>query len=113
VPAYGGLELAAIGIEHVGTSDEQVLGNRFQLGASLHLTLWLMVKFHIGLRDVIGHNENLTSPFHHEAYPAWKCQTHADWTHADMQMYRARLARLATRAGARLERGHNPVKSDC
>jgi N-acetylmuramoyl-L-alanine amidase len=108
-----GLNWVAFGIEHVGTSDQQVLHDRLQLEASLRLTLWLMSRFHIGLRDVIGHNESLTSPFHREAYPAWRCQTHADWTHADMETYRARLAHEAKRQRVRLEPGHRPVRSDC
>jgi serine/threonine-protein kinase len=92
-----GLNWTAIGIEHVGTSDAQILANERQLNASLQLTLWLMSRFHIHLRNVIGHNESLTSPYHHERVAAWRCQTHADWNHADMQIYRADLRRLAAR----------------
>ena len=62
-----GLNWTAIGIEHVGLSDAQVLGNARQLAASLALTTWLMSRYHIGLGDVIGHNESLTSRFHHES----------------------------------------------
>ena len=51
------------------------------------------------MRNVIGHAETLMSPFHHEPYPSWRCQTHADWQHADMQVYRERLRRLARRMG--------------
>ena len=54
-----GLNYTAIGIEHVGTSDAQILGNRRQLRASLALTLWLMQRFQIKLQNVIGHNESL------------------------------------------------------
>ncbi len=61
-----GLNWTAIGIEHVGTSDASVLDNPRQLRSSLALTVWLMSKFHISLGDVIGHNESLTSPYHHE-----------------------------------------------
>ena len=57
-----GLNWTAIGIEHVGLSDAQVLGNARQLAASLALTAWLMGRFHIGLGDVIGHNESLHEP---------------------------------------------------
>ncbi len=90
-----GLNYTSIGIEHVGTSDAEVLSNPRQLRASLQLTLWLVERFHIPLGDVIGHSESLTSPYHRELYAAWRCQTHADWTHADMQTYRSDLARLA------------------
>ena len=84
-----GLNYTAIGIEHVGTSDAAILGNPRQLGASLRLTAWLMGRYGIQLRNVIGHNESLTSPYHHELYRAWRCQTHGDWNHADMNIYRA------------------------
>jgi len=92
-----GLNWTAIGIEHVGMTDAQVLGNPRQMAASLALTAWLMGRFHIGLGDVIGHNESLTSRFHKELYAGWRCQTHGDWNHADMTTYRSRLAALARR----------------
>jgi beta-N-acetylhexosaminidase len=92
-----GLNYTAIGIEHVGTSDAEILGNPRQLDASLRLTVWLMDRYRIQLRNVIGHNESLTSPYHRERIAAWRCQTHGDWTHADMEVYRRRLAKLARR----------------
>jgi len=97
-----GLNYTAIGIEHVGTSDAQILSDPRQLQASLDLTLWLMQQKHIQLRNVIGHNESLTSPYHRELYAAWRCQTHGDWTRADMDVYRAKVARLARRYGVPL-----------
>jgi N-acetylmuramoyl-L-alanine amidase len=92
-----GLNHTAIGIEHVGTSDAEILGNPRQLAASLQLTVWLMARHRIQLRNVIGHNESRTSPFHRERVAAWRCQTHGDWTRADMVVYRRRLAALARR----------------
>jgi beta-N-acetylhexosaminidase len=86
-----GLNYAAIGIEHVGMSDADVLHDPAQLRASLRLTAWLMHRFHIALRNVIGHNESLTSPFHRERYAPWSHQTHGDWRKADMDVYRAKL----------------------
>src|SRR5436190_573777 len=74
-----------------------ILSNPKQLAASLALTVWLMATEHIELRNVIGHNESLTSPYHRELVAAWRCQTHGDWTHADMEVYRAKLAALARR----------------
>jgi beta-N-acetylhexosaminidase len=94
-----GLNWTAIGIEHVGLTDAQVLGNARQMAASLALTAWLMERFHVGVGDVIGHNESRTSRFHKELYAGWRCQTHGDWTKADMNVYRARLAALARREG--------------
>lgn len=94
-----GLNWTAFGIEHVGTSDRQILANAEQLSASLSLTLWLMSTYGIQLRNVIGHNESVTSPFHRERYSAWSCQTHGDFRRASMQSYRAALTRLARRYG--------------
>jgi N-acetylmuramoyl-L-alanine amidase len=94
-----GLNSTAIGIEHVGTSDAEILQNPAQMRASLHLTAWLMQRFHIALGDVIGHAESLTSPYHHELYPAWRCQTHSDWQPADMHVYRNRLRAILRRHG--------------
>jgi len=108
-----GLNYTAIGIEHVGTSDGQILANTRQLDASLRLTLWLMSRYGIRLRNVIGHNESLTSPYHHDRYPAWRCQTHGDWTRADMQIYRAALARRARRYGVVLGPPARRVDPDC
>jgi len=76
----------------------EILSNPRQLNASL----WLMQQEHIQLRNVIGHNESLTSPYHKELYAPWRCQTHADWNRADMDVYRAKLARLAKQYGAPL-----------
>ena len=87
-----GLNWTAIGIEHVGFSDQQVLAARAQMSASLKLVRWLRCRYHIALSDVIGHNESLISPYHREDVPALRTQTHADFKHADMRIYRRRLA---------------------
>jgi N-acetylmuramoyl-L-alanine amidase len=108
-----GLNWTAIGIEDVGTSDQQILDNPRELQASLRLTLWLIAKFHIELRNVIGHNESLTSPYHHELDPAWRCQTHGDWVKADMDAYRADLRRLARRYGVPIGPPAHPVATRC
>ncbi len=97
-----GLNYTAIGIEHVGTSDAEILANPRQLQASLRLTLWLMQRERIQLRNVIGHSESLTSPYHRERYAAWRCQTHGDWQRTDMDVYRAKLARMARADGVPL-----------
>ena len=51
-----GLNYVAIGIEHVGTSDREILHDKAQMRSSLELTAWLAVRFHIRIRNVIGHN---------------------------------------------------------
>jgi N-acetylmuramoyl-L-alanine amidase len=86
-----GLNWTAIGIEHVGYSDQQVLGDHNQLGASLRLVRWLRCRYGIPIKNVIGHNESLSSPYHHEDVASLRTQTHNDFNHADMQVYRARL----------------------
>jgi N-acetylmuramoyl-L-alanine amidase len=108
-----GLNWTAIGIEHVGTSDAEILANPRQLRASLTLTLWLAERFHVGARDVIGHAESLTSRYHHERVARLRCQTHGDWQHADMNRYRSLLRDLASRDGVRLAAGSAPVPSNC
>jgi beta-N-acetylhexosaminidase len=108
-----GLNWTAFGIEHVGTSDRQILRNRAQLSASLALTLWLMSRYGIHLRDVIGHAESLTSPYRRERYRAWRCQTHGDWRRADMQVYRRALAQRARRYGVQLGPPPKPVTPRC
>ena len=55
-----GLNDSAIGIEHVGFSDREILSNRPQLEASLALTRWLRCRFGIAAKNVIGHNESLS-----------------------------------------------------
>jgi N-acetylmuramoyl-L-alanine amidase len=89
-----GLNYVAIGIEHVGLSDAQVLGDAAQMRSSLALTAWLMSRFRISMANVIGHNESLSSPFHKELYAPWRNQTHSDWRRADMNVYRSRLTAL-------------------
>jgi hypothetical protein len=101
-----GLNWTAIGIEHTGYSDGEVLGDRRQMHASLRLTRFLRCRFHIGIRNVIGHSESLSSPYHRERVPGLRHQTHGDWKHRSMRVYRRRLRRLGSCAPAfhRLER---------
>jgi beta-N-acetylhexosaminidase len=86
-----GLNYTAFGIEHVGMSDADVMGNRRQMDASLRLTRWLRCRYSIGVGNVIGHSESLSSKYHRENVARLRTQTHGDWTHAHMQSYRARL----------------------
>jgi N-acetylmuramoyl-L-alanine amidase len=87
-----GLNWTAIGIEHVGASDAAVMSRPRVLRASLRLTRWLRCTDGIRVRDVIGHSESLSSPYHHERVARLRTQTHGDMTHASMQRYRAKLA---------------------
>jgi N-acetylmuramoyl-L-alanine amidase len=96
-----GLNYVAIGIEHVGLSDTQVLNDQPQMRSSLALTAWLMARYGIAVKNVIGHNESLTSPYHKELYAPWRRQTHGDWRHEDMQVYRGLLRRRGTSAESR------------
>ncbi len=91
-----GLNWTAIGIEHTGFSDGEVLGNRQQMRASLRLTRYLRCRFHIKLRNVIGHAESLSSPYHRERVASLRRQTHGDWRHASMRTYRHRLHQLGS-----------------
>ena len=89
-----GLNYVAIGIEHVGTSDAEILHDRAQLRSSLELSAWLVGRFHVRIRNVIGHSESLSSPYHRELYRPWAHQTHGDWRHADMDVFRSKLRAL-------------------
>ncbi|MFN8175478.1 MAG: N-acetylmuramoyl-L-alanine amidase [Solirubrobacteraceae bacterium] len=89
-----GLNWTAIGIEHVGTSDAQVMGDRRQIRASLRLTRWLRCRYGIAARDVIGHAESLSSPFHHERVASLRTQTHGDMARPAMNRYRRAIRRL-------------------
>jgi hypothetical protein len=92
-----GLNYTAIGIENVGFSDQQVMGDAAQFDASLALTRWLRCRFDIPVSGVIGHNESLSSPYYRELVPSFRGQTHLDFNRADMEVVRARVAKLACR----------------
>jgi N-acetylmuramoyl-L-alanine amidase len=96
-----GLNWTAIGIEHVGQSDADVIGNPRQLAASLRLTRALQGRYGIRTRDVIGHNENRSSPYHRERVERLRNQTHADFPRAVMDGYRRRLQTLPAPATLR------------
>jgi N-acetylmuramoyl-L-alanine amidase len=89
-----GLNYTAIGIEHAGYTDGDVLGNRRQLAASLRLTAWLKCRYGIRLSNVIGHNESLSSPYHRERVARLRSQTHGDMQRASMRVYRRKLRSL-------------------
>jgi hypothetical protein len=93
-----GLNHVAIGIEHVGYSDGDVLDNRKRLKASLRLTTYLRCTYGIAIRNVIGHSEYLSSPYHRERVKRLRTQTHGDWSATSMRTYRRRLARRACEA---------------
>jgi len=89
-----GLNWTAIGIEHVGFADTDALGNRRQMRASLQLARYLRCRFEIGIGDVIGHAESLSSPYHRERVRRLRTKTHGDWRHNSMRTYRQKLRRL-------------------
>jgi len=76
----------------VGTSAAEILADRAQMASSLALTRWLMAHFHI--TSVIGHAESLSSPYHREDVPSLRHQTHGDWSHGSMQIYRHKLNKM-------------------
>jgi N-acetylmuramoyl-L-alanine amidase len=89
-----GLNWTAIGIEHAGFADSDVLDDPNQFHASLRLTQYLRCHFGIPVHDVIGHAESLSSPYHHELVPSLRTQTHGDWRHSSMRVYRRALRQL-------------------
>jgi N-acetylmuramoyl-L-alanine amidase len=90
-----GLNYTAIGIEHAGYTDSDVLGDKRELAASLKLTAWLRCRYGIAIKNVIGHNESLSSPYHHENVARLRTQTHGDMKHSSMVVYRRKLRALA------------------
>ncbi len=89
-----GLNWTAIGIEHVGMRESDVLGNARVRRASLQLTAWLRCRYGIALHDVIGHNENTRSRWHRERVARLRTQTHDDWPTSSMRIYRRALAAI-------------------
>jgi murein peptide amidase A len=83
-----GLNHVSIGIEHVGVRESEVMGRRRQLRASLRLVRWLQARYGIRTRNVIGHNESLSSPYHHERVARLRNQTHADFPRPVAGRYR-------------------------
>jgi N-acetyl-anhydromuramyl-L-alanine amidase AmpD len=89
-----GLNHVSIGIEHVGRRELDVFGRDRQLRASLRLVEWLQQRFGIAVRNVIGHNESLESPYHRERVRRLRRQTHADFPTPMARRYRRLLAGL-------------------
>jgi N-acetylmuramoyl-L-alanine amidase len=89
-----GLNHVAIGVEHVGFSDQDILNRPAQLNGSLQFVQWLRCRYGLPVTQVIGHNESLSSPFYKELDPRFRGQTHQDWNKADMDIYRADLTKL-------------------
>ena len=55
------------------------------------------------------------TPLHREMVPSFLCQTHQDWNHADMVVFRAKLAGLARGLGVAVGPTFHPgpVPSGC
>jgi N-acetylmuramoyl-L-alanine amidase len=91
-----GLNHVAIGIEHVGFSDSDVLNRPAQLNASLKLTQWLRCRFGIPVEGVIGHAESLSSPYYKELDRRFRGRTHGDFKKGSMDRYRGDLQKLGS-----------------
>lgn len=89
-----GLNHVALGIEHVGFDDRDVLGNKRELRSSLKLTRWLRCIYGLGIKRVIGHNESLDSPYYLELDPDFRGRTHGDFPTSAMRVYRRELRKL-------------------
>jgi len=87
-----GVNWTSIGIEHVGLSDAQVMGDARQLASSLALTALLRCRYGIKVRDVMGHAETFGSSWLRERKRAQlKNGTHSDMGPAAMRRYRELL----------------------
>jgi N-acetyl-anhydromuramyl-L-alanine amidase AmpD len=87
----------AIGIEHVGLNDREVMSNLPMRRASYQLTCWLQERLKIPLRGVIGHGEVTDSPRFGLTPAGWEWiestgyEFHRDFSHHTMRHYRDRL----------------------
>ena len=87
----------AIGVEHVGLSDGEVMGNYRMRRASYQLTCWLQDRLHIPLRGVIGHGEVTSNPRFGLTPEGWDWieetgyEFHTDFSHRAMVKYRDHL----------------------
>jgi N-acetyl-anhydromuramyl-L-alanine amidase AmpD len=87
-----GVGQVSIGIEHVGMTDAQVIGNRAQMAASRRLTRWLQARYGIPTRRVVGHAEIDRSRFFRDRAPGGSA--HVDMQPWVMRRYRAWLGPL-------------------
>lgn len=87
----------AIGVEHVGVSDGEVMANPEMRRASYRLTCWLRERLRIPLRGVIGHAEVPAHPRFGFTKAGWNWIEstgyvfHDDFSHRTMVKYRDRL----------------------
>ena len=79
---------------------QQVIDDKAQYHSALELTRWLRCKFKLPVKDVIGHNESLSSPYYIEHVASWRGQTHEDFNRRDMNVVRAAVAKLPCTAPA-------------
>jgi N-acetyl-anhydromuramyl-L-alanine amidase AmpD len=87
----------AIGVEHVGINDREVMSNPLMRRASYELTCWLRERLRIPIRGVVGHGEVPSHPrfgFTPEGWD-WIETTgytfHEDFSPRTMRNYRERL----------------------
>jgi hypothetical protein len=73
-----------------------VLNNKPELKASLRLTQFLRCREGLGIKQVIGHNESLKSPYYLELDPDFKGRTHGDFPTSAMRVYRKALRKLGS-----------------
>ncbi|MEA2506491.1 MAG: hypothetical protein QOH48_1109 [Actinomycetota bacterium] len=95
-----GLNYTAIGIEMVqptGTGShwagQQILHRRRQIHAVLRLVRWLRSRYHIRMRNVIGHAMANSSRLFKDL-EGWT-NTHTDWLRRDVKVFRRRLRRIS------------------
>ena len=82
-----GLNWTAIGIENVGSATVRCSTTLLRRAADIRLVSYLRCRYAIAIANVIGHSESLSSPYHREDVASLRDQTHADFNHADMQIF--------------------------
>jgi hypothetical protein len=94
VPPHDRPQPPLVRIEHVGTSDADVLSRRRQLEASLRLTACCRTATTFRRRTSSATRRASPSPYHSERVAALRRRTHGDFGPATMRAYRARLGAL-------------------
>lgn len=105
-----GLNHVSIGVEMVGRNTQEIIEREDQWEAVIELFAWLQGRFSISPENVIGHNQNTSSPLHKENNPRLATQTHSDWTAQEMRTLHRDLNRYIDDHGG-LRLGDRPATS--
>ncbi|HET7481296.1 MAG TPA: peptidoglycan recognition family protein [Actinomycetota bacterium] len=94
-----GLNYTALGVEMVQETgegahwaDRQILHRHVQIRAVLKLVRYLKLRFHVRMRNIIGHSMANDSPYFKDL-EGWR-NDHTDWQPIDVKEFRRRLKNM-------------------